>query len=115
MWRPENGETTTLGDFSAPGRASDLVPTPIDVVWRVLTGSGEVLEVSGPKTGFLSKIRGQSGVFKAAGGCGGLPGCGGWAGCGVCKMLKNRLLASFRLLGGLATWFLRQSTWVGVY
>ena len=50
MWRPENGEKSTFDDFSAPGRASDLVPTPIDVVWRVLTGSGEVLEVSGRKT-----------------------------------------------------------------
>ena len=50
VWRPENSENSTFGDFSAPGRASDRVPTPIDVVWRVLTGSGEVLEVSGRKT-----------------------------------------------------------------
>ena len=50
MWRPENGEKSTFGDFSAPGRASALVPTPIDVVWRVLTGSGEVLEVLERKT-----------------------------------------------------------------
>ena len=56
MWRPENGEKSTFDDFSAPGRASDLVPTPIDVVWRVLTGSGEVLEVSGRKTGFFEQV-----------------------------------------------------------
>ena len=49
-WSPENSEKSTFVDFSAPGRASDLVATPIDVVWRVLTGAGEVLEVSGRKT-----------------------------------------------------------------
>ena len=42
MWRPANGENSTLVDCSGPGRARALIPTPIDVVWRVLTGSGEV-------------------------------------------------------------------------
>ena len=53
--RLQNGEKSTFDDFSAFGRASVPIPTSIDVVWRVLTGSGEVLEVSGLKTGFFEQ------------------------------------------------------------
>ena len=48
--RLQNGENSTFDDFSAFGRASDLIPTSIDVVWRVLTGSGAFRVVSGRKT-----------------------------------------------------------------
>ena len=73
----ENDQKSTFGVFATSGRTYNLIPKPVDVSWRVVTGAGAFSVVWGRKTGFLSKKRGQPGVCRAAGGCGGWAGCGG--------------------------------------